>query len=374
MQDPADIIEISSSPESSPKPPAKSLSKSNSKKRALPLFLPDETEEDAKAQDPDVIELTDTEEEEIPAPNKRQKTNSGNAKAGPSTKSKSLFVAGSSKGKGSAPSSRAGSLSRVLRSGSSIQIIRCVWTLPSIICHQDIDFHPLVSLVLRHFAHYSSSDFDQSVKRAGSSKPVASGSGSRTRTKAERTLTDVHNTRIDSQPTVAAAAPATINAIPAAITTLHVPTPPPRTPTPPVRDSTPIAWEPTPPVSPAPVPQEAKPLDIVAQVCEVIPDVSPAYVLDLAERLDTGHEDDAEIIGAVLHHLFEDPTYPKDVKGKGKEKAQPADDGSNAGVEQGQLDYGSKNRVNRGGPAYGGLALVSLSFLSVTGFLIRVAC
>lgn len=128
MQEQADIIEIFSTPESSPKPAAKSLSRSNSKKRALPLFLPDDFEHDNKVHDPDIIELTDTEEEDGPTPSKKQKTNSGNAKAGPSTKANSLFVTGSSKGKGAAPPSRAASSSRLLRSGSSIQIIRCVYT------------------------------------------------------------------------------------------------------------------------------------------------------------------------------------------------------------------------------------------------------
>lgn len=211
--------------------------------------------------------------------------------------------------------------------------------------------------------HNSPSDFEQSAKskRSGSSKPVAGGSGNRTRYQAEQPLTDVHNAQTDAQPP-AAAAPTIANPIPDAITTPRIPTPPPRTPTPPL-DSTTLAWDPTPPPEAAPAPQESKPLDIVTQVCEVIPDVSPAYVRDLSDRLRALHPDHAELIGAILHNLFEDPTYPKDVKGKGKEK-----EATNSAGDGEQVDYTSKNRVSRGGPAYGGLALVSSKFPIVAPF------
>lgn len=181
-------------------------------------------------------------------------------------------------------------------------------------------------------------------------------------------MAGVHDTRTDVPPIDAAAAPPKIvEDIPVAVKTPRIHTPPPRTPTPPTRDSPPLDWYSTPPPEPAPAPQEPKPLDIVTAVCEVIPDVSPAYVRDLAGRFSVLQTDDAGLIGAILHNLFEDPTYPKDVKGKGKEKQviNLTSDGVNAGVQGGQgeqVDYGSKNRVNRGGPGYGGLALVNPNF------------
>lgn len=231
--------------------------------------------------------------------------------------------------------------------------------LSSLTLHHHIDLRSLI--IPSNATHNSPSDFEQSAKskRSGSSKPVAGGSGSRTHSQAGNPLTDVHNTRTDAQPpaAVAAAAPTIVNPIPDAITTPRIPTPPPRTPTPPLFDSTTFTWGLTPPPEAAPAPPEPEPLDIVTQVCEVIPDVSPAYVCDLSDRLRALHPDNAELIGAILHNLFEDPTYPKDVKGKGKQKEV-----TNSTADGEQVDYASKNRVSRGGPAYGGLALVSAKF------------
>lgn len=131
-----DVIDVSSSPDTSPKLAAKpfplSTTNSNPKKRALPLFIPEESEYDTKDSDPDVIELTDTEEEDERPEQKKRRISSpysgnGNESAGPSStvKAKIQFVVGSSKGKGDAIASESKSSSRVLRSNSSIEIIRC---------------------------------------------------------------------------------------------------------------------------------------------------------------------------------------------------------------------------------------------------------
>lgn len=117
-----DIIDIPSSPDSSPRVSAKPIpsihntpTKLSSKGHKLPLFYPEETDKEGPDDDPDVIEILDTDEEEE-RPAKKRRFDSENARAGPSSLQP---AAGSSKGKGTAiPSSRS-----LRPSGSSIQII-----------------------------------------------------------------------------------------------------------------------------------------------------------------------------------------------------------------------------------------------------------
>ncbi|KAI0055178.1 hypothetical protein BV25DRAFT_284450 [Artomyces pyxidatus] len=166
-------------------------------------------------------------------------------------------------------------------------------------------------------------------------------------------------------------------------TPLREPTPPPREPTPQIRPPTPppIAFdvdfdefihvpydhplEPTrPPRVPTP-PHDVVDVDFnefihdphehyVAQVREVVPDVLAAHVFELVERYEVAHPED--VVGAVLHALFEDPTYPKEVRDKGKGKAV---DRSGQDSSSGGTDYSRTDREHLG-LAYRTLALEQL--------------
>ncbi|KAI0048273.1 hypothetical protein FA95DRAFT_1558166 [Auriscalpium vulgare] len=94
----------------------------------------------------------------------------------------------------------------------------------------------------------------------------------------------------------------------------------------------------------------------VAQVCEVVPDVHAAHVFELLERLEASHPDD--LVGAVLHTLFEDPTYPRDLPDKGKGKA--SDSMVNAGSASTGVDYSRTDREYQGGPWYRDVAIDQL--------------
>lgn len=192
---------------------------------------------------------------------------------------------------------------------------------------------------LGHCLYYRNPD--PRTKPAGPRKPRSSSNSTHTRAQPDRTLIDVYNTHADTHAPVHS--PVAPESLPTAAS--YPPTPPPRTPTPPL-------ILPTPPAT-----QES---DIVAQVCEVIPDVSTTYVRDLAERYKASYPDHNDIAGLVLHSLFEVPTYPKDVKGKGKEKHKVPSGNQGMSSSAGeQVDYRKIDRERKGGLAYGQLALVS---------------
>ncbi|KAI9060384.1 hypothetical protein FKP32DRAFT_1595464 [Trametes sanguinea] len=99
------------------------------------------------------------------------------------------------------------------------------------------------------------------------------------------------------------------------------------------------------------------PLDrYVAQVLEIIPDVSPAHAYSLIEQHYPSHLD--KVLEHVLHILFEDPSYPKsDSKGKRRRE----DDGEPERAVKPKLDYGSVDRKREGGPHYIALAIEQLT-------------
>lgn len=106
------------------------------------------------------------------------------------------------------------------------------------------------------------------------------------------------------------------------------------------------------------------PLDrYLAQIVDIVPDVEPGHVLDLLSSHYPDYKD--QVVENILHKLFEDPKYPKIEKGKGKRKrdAEDEDDGERwaGGRSMGtsnDFDYGSTNRIAKGGRHYDDLAQV----------------
>lgn len=96
----------------------------------------------------------------------------------------------------------------------------------------------------------------------------------------------------------------------------------------------------------------------VAQVLEIIPDVLPAHARALAEKHLPAHKEN--VVGRVLHCLFEDPEYPRlDRKGKGKRKRRDGDEEERARTSaKPKIDYGSTDRERGGGEGYIDEALV----------------
>ncbi|KAI0944200.1 hypothetical protein AcW1_001960 [Taiwanofungus camphoratus] len=90
----------------------------------------------------------------------------------------------------------------------------------------------------------------------------------------------------------------------------------------------------------------------VAQVLEIIPDVLPAHARALAEKHFPAHKEN--VVGRVLHCLFEDPEYPRlDRKGKGKRKRRDGDEEERARASaKPKIDYGSTDREREGGEGY----------------------
>jgi TRIAD3 protein (E3 ubiquitin-protein ligase RNF216) len=108
-------------------------------------------------------------------------------------------------------------------------------------------------------------------------------------------------------------------------------------------------------------PPNIDPMDIyVARVLEIIPDVQPTHVLSLLEK--HVEEQHGDVVGVVLHTLFEDPTYPR-IDKKGKRKREEIDDegdGAARAEAKVKIDYANKDRVNRAGPLYTDISLVGL--------------
>lgn len=98
--------------------------------------------------------------------------------------------------------------------------------------------------------------------------------------------------------------------------------------------------------------------EYIAQVLEIIPDVEPDYARKLVERHHSTYK--GQIVGQVIHMLFENPDYPKvDHKGKAKRKREeePAQPVEAKNAKQ-KIDYGNKDRQVNVGLGYPLQALV----------------
>lgn len=145
---------------------------------------------------------------------------------------------------------------------------------------------------------------------------------------------------------------------------LHTPTPPPGPSNAPAggRRASSSASAPTASRAPSsvatPPPGASMSIDhYVAQVLEIVPDVDPDHLTTLlAQHMESYKE---KVVEPVLHILFENPNYPKVVKGKGKGKRK-RDDSDNEGPSKARvkIDYLSKNRVHIGSKFYVAAALV----------------
>jgi TRIAD3 protein (E3 ubiquitin-protein ligase RNF216) len=95
---------------------------------------------------------------------------------------------------------------------------------------------------------------------------------------------------------------------------------------------------------------------LVERVREVVPDVLPAHVFDLLDRHKAAFT--GNLLDAVIHHLLEDPSYPKDLKGKGKARTAKENPLGNPGDVNTGIDYAKFDANRSRGPVYRGLCLV----------------
>jgi hypothetical protein len=93
----------------------------------------------------------------------------------------------------------------------------------------------------------------------------------------------------------------------------------------------------------------------LAQVLEIIPDVLPEHALSLIRSYHETHQ--TGLLEPVLHALFEDQSYPKVDKGKGKRKRD--DEETSYREKSRKIDFGNKDRPQPDGPHYRTLTLVS---------------
>jgi E3 ubiquitin-protein ligase RNF216 len=99
---------------------------------------------------------------------------------------------------------------------------------------------------------------------------------------------------------------------------------------------------------------------LVERVREVVPDVLPAHVFQLLAQHKAAFSD--VLLDVVIHNLLEDQSYPRDTKGKGKERAVEKkladilDDNMS-------VDYRHPNADRPVGPAYSVLSLVCINVL-----------
>lgn len=95
-------------------------------------------------------------------------------------------------------------------------------------------------------------------------------------------------------------------------------------------------------------------------ILEVIPDVLPAHITELIERLYPTHKD--RVVERILQDLFDNPSYPKVEKplaGKGKRKAEELEDALGGHPSRVKIDFASVDRPKPAGKNYRKLALVS---------------
>lgn len=114
------------------------------------------------------------------------------------------------------------------------------------------------------------------------------------------------------------------------------------------------------PVEPEPEPEQDIASKMLAQVLEVVPDVQPEHAAELISQHSTAHPD--EVVQAVIHTLFETPSYPK-VDRKGKRKATDQDEGEHKRPRLDEPDYAQLNRPFKGGVHYSDLSMVSCTLL-----------
>ncbi|KAI0256271.1 hypothetical protein BJV78DRAFT_450870 [Lactifluus subvellereus] len=94
---------------------------------------------------------------------------------------------------------------------------------------------------------------------------------------------------------------------------------------------------------------------LVERVREIVPDVLPSHVFELLAQHKTAFSDN--LLGAVIHMLLEDPSYPKDIKGKGKERAAEKKLAQSSGDNNMSIDHTYPNADRPVGPAYRVLSL-----------------
>lgn len=98
---------------------------------------------------------------------------------------------------------------------------------------------------------------------------------------------------------------------------------------------------------------EVDPMDrYLSLVLEVVPDIDPEHAMSLIRQNLTTHGN--EVVERILHHLLENPSYPKvDKKGK-KRKREESPTSSSAPA----CNYANIKREFSGGPNYSTIALV----------------
>lgn len=141
-----------------------------------------------------------------------------------------------------------------------------------------------------------------------------------------------------------------------------------REPTPPP-EHFPLVREPlTPPVANPVSGDGEEPHEVlVERVREVVPDVLPAHVFNLLDQHKAAFS--GNLLDAVIHHLLEDSSYPKDLKGKGKPRAAKENALENPVDVNTGIDYAKFDPNRSRGPVYRGLCLVRLAWLPTAASL-----
>ena len=121
----------------------------------------------------------------------------------------------------------------------------------------------------------------------------------------------------------------------------------------------PLVRELSPPIATLVSGVEREPHEVlVERVREVVPDVLPAHVFELLNQHDGAP--DGNILDLVIHTLLEDPSYPKDLKGKGKARAAKDNPSEIPGDVNTSVDYAILDANRSRGPVYRALCLVRI--------------
>jgi E3 ubiquitin-protein ligase RNF216 len=119
----------------------------------------------------------------------------------------------------------------------------------------------------------------------------------------------------------------------------------------------PLVREPSPPVATLVSGVEQQPPEVLVQrVREVVPDVLPEHVFNLLDQ----HAHSDNILDLVIHTLLEGPSYPKNLKGKGKARAAKENPSEILGDVNTSKDYAILDANRSRGPVYRALCLVRL--------------
>jgi len=109
---------------------------------------------------------------------------------------------------------------------------------------------------------------------------------------------------------------------------------------------------------PSPIGVEQEPHKVLVQrVREVVPDVLPAHVFKLLDQ-HMAAAFSGNLLDLVIHKLLEDPSYPKDFKGKGKARAAKENPSDILGNVDTSIDYAKLDANRSQGSVYRGLCLV----------------